>query len=74
MKQVFETTNLKFKYICMWGVLPTSTPRFNTLTYKVIKIIIQFKKLDQNIQRYLDKTLRRKEQICPILDSPVHCL
>ena len=32
---------------------------FNTLSYmnKTFKIIIQFKELDQNTQRYLNKTL-----------------
>ena len=45
--------------VCGGGAIAHSTPRFNTLPYmnKTFKIIIQFKKLDQNTQRYLDKTL-----------------
>ena len=38
---------------------------------KIFKIIIQFKKLHENSQRYLDKTQCRKTQFGPILDHHV---
>ena len=41
---------------------------------KKLKIFIQFKKLDQNIQTYNDKTPRREVQVWPIFDYPVHWL
>ena len=39
---------------------------------KIFKIVIQFKKLEQNIQRKLEKKPRRKEQVWSILGCPVH--
>ena len=65
MKQVFGTINLKFKikiYLYVGGgyrPLNLSPPRFNTLPYlnETFKIISQLKKLDQNTQKYLGKTL-----------------
>ena len=41
--------------ICEGGLPPPSTPRANTNIYmnKIFKIVIQFKKLDQIIQRKL---------------------
>ena len=41
---------------------------------RVLKIVIKFKKEIKNIQRTLDQISHRQEQICPILDCPVHSL
>ena len=42
--------------------------------HKILKIVIQVKKLHQNIQRNLDKDQCRKERVSLILDYSVHCL
>ena len=51
------------------------THRFNTFYMnKMLKIVVKFKKLVQNIQRTLDLPPHRKGLIKPILDRPVYCL
>ena len=39
----------------------------------VLKIVIKFNKLVQNIEKTKDKSLSRKERIWLILDCPVNC-
>ena len=57
----FRTVNLKFKFrnicVCLGG-LPS---RLNI--NEIFKIVIQFKKLDENIQRNWDESSSRKEYI-----------
>ena len=52
MKQIFGTVNFKFKFkisLCLWGLAPILT--LYTYMNKIFKIVIQFKKSVQNIQR-----------------------
>ena len=58
MKQEFGTTNSKFKI------------KVN----KIFQIVIQYKKLNETIQAYLDKILSRKKHISSILDCSVYRL
>ena len=78
VEKIFRTVNLRFEikiYLCMKG-LSTSQPSvlYFTDMNEIVKIVIQFKNVIQNIQRNLDQTLNRKERICPILDHPAHFL